>query len=199
MTKEISNSIISVLVIEDSDADAKLIELYLPSEYEIKRVSSLDEATELLVKTHNFDIILLDLNLPGSHGKGMYAKFLKYLDGTIPVIVLIENYGNDIEFIKEFLAGGIQDYLEKDNLAAEILIRSINYSLSRHLLIRYIKRVEKTYRADRKAFSEQVINTWQELTYRLSSLYASLYSSDDMEEDDFTKWISEYTNRKDEM
>lgn len=196
----LSNRIISVLIIEDSDADAKLISAYLPSaRYEIKRVSLLEEATGLLSKERNFDIIILDLNLPGVRGKVTYAKFLKYIDNDIPVIVLTDNYENDTEFIKESLIGGVQDYLEKDNLVSEILIRSINYSLSRHMLIRYIRQIESTYRADRKAFSEQVINTWQELTYRLSSLYISLHSSDDVEGDDFMKRVSEYTLKKDEM
>jgi CheY-like chemotaxis protein len=116
------NQIVSVLVIEDSNTDAKLIEVNHPStNYKITRVSSLNNTIELLDEVHKYDVILLDLNL----------------------------------------------------------------------LIRYIKQMEEACRVDRETFSEQVISTWEELTQRLSTLYASLRSA--RESDDFVKWASEYS------
>lgn len=114
-----SNQIVNVLVVEDLDTDAKLIEGNHAS-YKITRVSSLNDTIELLDDVHKYDVILLDLNL----------------------------------------------------------------------LIRYIKQMEEAYRTDQEAFSEQVIHTWEELTQRLSTLYASLRSAGGS--DDFVKWASKY-------
>jgi signal transduction histidine kinase len=124
-----------ILLVEDSSADARLIEEYL----EERPWSDLDEATPTIehvqrIKsavdacTEQVDVVLLDLGLPDSSG---LETLQRMLDGgaAAPVVVLT---GLDDERVGvEAVDGGVQDYLVKNDLTPRLLQQTLRYAVRR--------------------------------------------------------------------
>jgi PAS domain S-box-containing protein len=114
-----------VLLIEDTPADAQLIQNILRSpSFEVTPVERLSDALAVLRSTH-VDVILLDLMLPDRHG----AETLHKQAAGIPIVV-ITGHGDE-ETALDAIAQGAQDYLIKDAAAAETIVRSIRYAFAR--------------------------------------------------------------------
>lgn len=122
---------ITVLLVEDNAADRLLIKEYLAEEQwkalDIQEAESLQGALELLPH-FDFDVILLDLQLPDSAG----VETVRRIIGEVPetaVIVLtgLENEDTALQSVRY----GAQDYLEKSHLSPATLSKSIRYSLER--------------------------------------------------------------------
>ncbi len=78
-----------VLLIEDDSATAQSIELMLKSEGFNVYTTDLGEEGVDLGKIYDYDLILLDLNLPRKDGREVLAEIKKDDDlGRIPVVVL---------------------------------------------------------------------------------------------------------------
>jgi PAS domain S-box-containing protein len=139
---------VSILLVEDNDGDAKLISISLtefPSFiFELTHVKSLKEAFNVLDK-RTFDIILLDLILPGSHGIETFMRIHERAK-EIPVIV-ITVLGDERHAIQS-LRKGAQDYLVKGQIIDDLLVRRIQYAVERHRLERdrQIRNAEEVYR-----------------------------------------------------
>ncbi len=123
---------IRVLLIEDSQSDADLIEIYLQqvtsAEYEVCRCESLAEMRELLSTRHDLDVVLADLSLPDSYGIETCQR-VREATPTLPIIVLT---GLDDESAAlEALQSGAQDYLVKGHIDGQLLSRAIRYSIER--------------------------------------------------------------------
>jgi two-component system sensor histidine kinase/response regulator len=135
-----------VLLIEDNTADARLIKEYcnddlLDSDFEIVHTISMSGAVGNL-KNNSFDIVLLDLSLSDSLGLSSLKK-IQAVVPWLPVIILTGN--EDRKLVKEAIRGGAQDYLLKNMLSSEILIKSINYAIER-------KRIEWELRENETKF-----------------------------------------------
>ena len=122
---------IKILLIEDNPGDARLIKEYL-SEVKNQKISltnamKLDEGINILEK-ELIDVILLDLKLPDSEGLGSFDKIFSVVP-NIPVIVLTGL--NDENTAIKAVQKGAQDYLVKDKVEGDLLIRSIRYSIER--------------------------------------------------------------------
>ncbi|MEA2164388.1 MAG: hypothetical protein QOK37_2515 [Thermoanaerobaculia bacterium] len=114
-----------VLLIEDTPADAQLIQDILRSpSFAVTSVERLSDALTVLRETH-VDVILLDLTLPDSHG----AETLHKQAAGIPIIVITGN--GDEQTALDAIAQGAQDCLIKDAAAAESIVRSIRYAFAR--------------------------------------------------------------------
>ncbi len=126
------NSKINILLIEDNPADVRLIEELLKKSkdlyYEIESHSRLSDGLNAL-KNKDFDIILLDLNLPDSEGKNTLKSILK-LNERLPIIILTGLDEKNFAFYS--LKKGAQDYLVKGELNTSRLVRSILYSIERY-------------------------------------------------------------------
>ena len=69
-----------VLLVEDSPADARLIQLYLSegnSQFTVSHVERLSDGLEQLSQG-GVDVVLLDLNLPDSTGLDTFTRIYEY-------------------------------------------------------------------------------------------------------------------------
>lgn len=99
-----------VLIIEDDVEIAELIQLYLKREgIDIHHVSSAEEASVLLDSHEDFQLLLLDLNLPGMDGYEFLQAFRRKWD--IPVIIVSARI-DDADMILGF-GYGADDFVEK--------------------------------------------------------------------------------------
>ncbi|WP_232702310.1 bacterio-opsin activator domain-containing protein [Halobacterium wangiae] len=135
---------LDVLLIEDNPGDARLIEEMLGDAGELlqrvdagqsvasgatvhheRRLSSgLDRLADLDV-----DVVLLDLDLPDSTGLDTLAAVI---DETtfVPVVVLTGLNTGQVGI--EAIQHGAQDYLVKDEVASDLLVRTIHHAIERN-------------------------------------------------------------------
>jgi len=126
---------ISILLFEDNQLDANLVSEYLELvglESNLVLSKRLEEGLEQ-ARTGAFDVILLDLSLPDSRGIDT-LKAIREVARESVVIVLTGSEDDALSL--EALQAGAQDYLFKDKLNAEVLRRSIQYSIERANLVR---------------------------------------------------------------
>lgn len=121
-----------VLLIEDSQSDADLIEIYLQqvtsTDYEVCRCESLAEMRETIASDHGFDVVLADLSLPDSYG----IETCQRVQTSLPLLPIIVLTGLDDETVAmEALQAGAQDYLVKGHIDGQLLSRAIRYSIER--------------------------------------------------------------------
>jgi two-component system, cell cycle sensor histidine kinase and response regulator CckA len=128
---ELSKSNIRVLLIEDSAADARLMQEFLWAtplcEFQLTHVERLGEALQRL-QVSAYDIILLDLTLPDSDGLASIERLLAQ-NSSMPVVVLTNT--NNPELAVETVRQGAQDYLVKRQMNHEVLVRSLRYAIER--------------------------------------------------------------------
>ena len=123
-----TKKIIDILIVEDSDSDASLLEKALSThhaenqEFTYTRARSLDE-TRKLVEIKKFDVIILDLSLPDSDGIETLKKVREYA-GEIPIVVMsdLDNEEIAIQSVRE----GAQEYLIKGHTD----LRDLHYFIS---------------------------------------------------------------------
>lgn len=108
-----------ILIIEDEEKIARFIELELKYEgYEAEKVFNGRDGLEL-VKTRSFDIVLLDIMLPGLNGMEVLRRIRQFSD--LPVILLT---ARDAVVDKVTgLDGGADDYITKPFAIEELLAR----------------------------------------------------------------------------
>jgi two-component system, cell cycle sensor histidine kinase and response regulator CckA len=117
-----------ILLVEDSDVDAHLLEMVLRrSSFTVERVSRLSAAATIL-RSSAFDLILSDLGLPDSSGLETVDALLEQAGG-IPIVVVT---GRDDEATAlRAVAAGAQDYLVKGNMDPNALVRAVRYAVER--------------------------------------------------------------------
>jgi len=127
--------VLTVLLVEDNPGDARLVEHHLgkeapqalEAETELTHVESIEAAQEAL-STDEYDLVILDLGLPGSSGTTTVDR-LDSVIREIPTVVLTGL--DDTETAVEAIQQGAQDYLPKDDLDTVTLWRSIRYAIER--------------------------------------------------------------------
>lgn len=122
---------LEILLVEDNESDAFLIQEMLertsPKIFLISHALTL-EAAEPEYRQRNFQVLLLDLNLPGLSGMDAVEKVRLDLP-EVPIIVMT---GMDDE--KKALGAmqrGAQDYIVKGQYDNNILPRAIRYAIER--------------------------------------------------------------------
>ncbi|PIR16424.1 MAG: hypothetical protein COV46_08435 [Deltaproteobacteria bacterium CG11_big_fil_rev_8_21_14_0_20_49_13] len=125
---------INLLVIEDNQGDARLVEeLLLKSghvDFDIDTVENFNDGTEEMLK-RNFDLVLLDLNLPDSKGMETFQRFHAKFP-AVPVILFTGISDEDIGI--EAIRTGAQSYILKQDLSPAYLERTIRFSIERNRL-----------------------------------------------------------------
>jgi serine phosphatase RsbU (regulator of sigma subunit) len=129
---------ICVLLVEDDEGDARLVEDELAERLpgaRILRSRTLQQALAAL--DAQIDCVLLDLGLPDAVGMDAVAR----LRAEVPAVPLIVLTGlNDAAAGVAAVEAGAQDYLVKGSVEGEQLARSIHYAIGR-------RRAEETERA----------------------------------------------------
>jgi serine phosphatase RsbU (regulator of sigma subunit) len=117
-----------VLLIEDDDGDALLVEEYLLERDDpvtMQRARSLAEAEPLLADAM---CVLLDLGLPDSRG----LQGVRWLQEAAPAVGVIVLTGLSDEHLgAEAVRAGAQDYLVKGHVDGSLLHRVIRYAIER--------------------------------------------------------------------
>jgi sigma-B regulation protein RsbU (phosphoserine phosphatase) len=136
-----------VLVIEDNLVDARLIQIMVGDAggqaFEIERADRLSRGLELLLHG-NFDLVLLDLSLPDSHGLGTFAR----VHQDFPQIPIIVMSGLDDERVAvNAVHEGAQDYLVKGQVSGPLLVRAMRYAMERKRTADQLSRYAEELRA----------------------------------------------------
>lgn len=133
-----------LLLVEDNPGDARLIQLCLQdsslniSDYYWERdlASGLQRLASSAV-----DVVLLDLGLPDSLGQGSLVRLVE-AQPDVPVIVLTGN--QDEELALRVVQLGAQDYIVKGEYTAELLARTIRYSIERRMQEAALRESQRT-------------------------------------------------------
>ena len=127
----------SILMVEDEDKDAKIIETYLSGfSYDLKRARNGREAFSLIEKGE-VDVILLDIMLPDIDGFEICRR-LKSSDETKNIQIIAVTNVNDLDEKERSLELGMDEYLIKPVSKQELRIR-VKASLHRKLYAERIK------------------------------------------------------------
>ena len=132
----------SVLLIEDNPGDADLVRLRLVEGHSPVKVNCVNRLSDglasLTVETPS--VVLLDLNLPDSHGAETFRRLLEHAP-NVPVVVLS---GQDDEVLAmKAVHQGVQDYLVKGNISSKQLERAMRYAVERQALLRALEITQK--------------------------------------------------------
>ncbi len=128
---QIPNSkIIKILLIEDNPGDARLVQEILKEvrgNFTITVAEKLGPGMKLLL-SQDFDVVLLDLNLPDSHGL-VTVTDLQTRFSHLPIVIMTSI--DDEELAHQAVRLGAQDYLVKGNVNGELLRRTLIYAIER--------------------------------------------------------------------
>ncbi|WP_306056319.1 bacterio-opsin activator domain-containing protein [Natronococcus wangiae] len=140
---EAAEGTLELLLIEDNPGDARLIQEMLRDATELtERVNPeesssqaptvvhenrLEEGLETLESTAT-DLVLLDLNLPDSRGIETLEMVSEASDDT-PIVVFTGV--SDQEVGVQAIQSGAQDFLVKDEVTSELLVRTIHHAIER--------------------------------------------------------------------
>lgn len=141
-----------ILLIEDNPGDARLVELLLGESdllnCKITHKTTLSDGIATLGEKDDFAAILLDLSLPDSRGFVTLEKLLsKYPNNNVIVLTGLADKSLGIKAVK----AGAQDFLIKGAFDADLLAKSLRYSIERN---KVLQRLEETQRLSH-------IGTWE--------------------------------------
>src|SRR5688572_9281407 len=122
------NDRVNILLLEDSDVDAHLLDTVLRRfGFIVERVSRLADAVAML-HSAPFDLILSDLGLPDSEGLATLDALLQH-SNAIPIVVITGRA--DEATALSAVGAGAQDYLVKGSTDANALVRAVRYAVER--------------------------------------------------------------------
>lgn len=175
---------INVLLIEDNPGDVRLVKELLrhssrletlPSNITISHAERLATAKEHL-ESAKCDLILLDLSLPDSYGLETFLEVKKCFP-AIPVVILSgqTDHATTIQAVQQ----GAQDYIGKNDLTANLLVKTIHYTLERHRLLLEIHNRASELESQNMALNDFAHTVAHQIQGLLSQMvgYASLVDS----------------------
>jgi signal transduction histidine kinase len=153
---------IHILLVEDSPTDAMLLRQVLsranPGTWKMTHVERLSEAIDISRENtrrtpddsqtesfpqHEFDVVLLDLHLPDSTG----LNTLKEYRAVIPNISVVVLTGLDDEDLAlQAMTEGAQDYIVKDQITIQRLLRAIRHAIERGEILKKLRESEERNR-----------------------------------------------------
>lgn len=144
---------ISILVIEDSIDDLELYSRLLSKIFNNPNIGeclSADEGREA-IKDNNYDLILLDYNLPGINGLD-FVKSINQMDlELVPPIIALTGQGNE-KIAVEFMRLGVCDYILKSDISKE----SLSFAINKALESSYNAKIEHEKRLEQARFAHTV-------------------------------------------
>jgi len=161
---------VTVLLIENNQLDARLIQEMLAQEksiqFKLECVDRLSIGLKRLVKG-GIDVILLDLG--PSESKGL-STVRKIHTQAPQVAIVVQSILADESTAVKALQKGAQDYLIKDSLNSDLLLRSLRYSIERKYAEEALRESEKKFRKISENILEWIweIDTNEKYTYSSS-------------------------------
>jgi DNA-binding response OmpR family regulator len=172
----------TVILIEDNDADAELIEGFLQPKthlkYHVHRFRRLRDAEEFLRSGNTGVIVILDLGLPDSSGLYAIERIQKCLPSVaavsvVPIIVLTGSSENNARGF-EAIRLGAQDFLLKGEVSQSLLERSIRYAVERSRLLVELesKKTVEIHALTTALAKDSIMTEWQDtsVTAKLSGV-----------------------------
>ncbi|MDJ0647447.1 MAG: diguanylate cyclase [Xenococcaceae cyanobacterium MO_188.B19] len=154
---------LKTLLVEDDPEYAFLLQEQLARadgiQFDITHVEKLTSAIKCL-KQKCFEIILLDIGLPDSQGLETFLS-LKEIALKLPIVLLTGL--KDESLALEAVRQGAQDYLVKQQITTDILIRSINYAVERMYYFKKIHQRRLYLQQTNRELARQVKNCTFEL------------------------------------
>jgi PAS domain S-box-containing protein len=138
---------IQVLLIEDNATDALIVQDELAhtagARFAVVHVEHLSEGMTQL-QAQPFDVVLLDLSLPDSHG---FETFVRLHDAAPEIPIVVLSGRAEEELALKAVHSGAQDYLVKGRIGEDVLPRSIRYAIERQQAERTLSESEERYRS----------------------------------------------------
>lgn len=117
-----------VLLLEDADPDARVVESVLHElSFDVRRAPQLSDAL-IALRSEDFDVVLADLGLPDSAGLAT-LEVLREHAVTVPIVVMT-GLADESTAVRA-VAAGAQDYLIKGSTDTATLVRSLRYAVER--------------------------------------------------------------------
>ena len=125
---------ITLFHIEDNEAHRVLVSRALQHTRAVIDIVSAATGAEALAQLRAFtcDCVLSDFHLPDMNALELLEEIKKQQLPTMPIVVMTGH--SDSRLASELLERGAQDYVVKDSVDGELLLRSIRYSMQRHQL-----------------------------------------------------------------
>ena len=135
MSTQAPSGVVRVLLVEDDAGGADRVRALLrearrPS-FAVEVVPAARDAVAE-IDARPYDAVVLGLS-PEAARSGEGFAIIRHLDKTAPVVVLGDLDDDDVAV--KAVKRGAQDYLVKDHLIPELLVRSIRYARERHRLL----------------------------------------------------------------
>ncbi len=111
---------INVLVVDDHSIIRKGIHLLLQDTPDLRVTGEAESGMEALklVRENNYDVVLLDINMPGEHGIDVLKK-LKASHPSLPVVIL--SMYSEQEYAMRSLKAGASAYLNKQSALTDLV------------------------------------------------------------------------------
>jgi len=116
--KGVRNNMQKILVIEDDDTINRLLFDLLKDRYDVTQAYDGTEGKSLL-ESESFDLLLLDLMLPGVSGEELISTIRE--QSSVPIIVVTAKA--EVNVLANVLKIGANDYIAKPFNAIEVLAR----------------------------------------------------------------------------
>ncbi|HXX63774.1 MAG TPA: response regulator, partial [Bacteroidota bacterium] len=166
------------LLFVDDDTSYMAVAQHLLSKYQGRKFDILwkqsgREALEVLEKTPQIDLLLLDYYLPEDNGLEVTKK-IRSKNIDIPIILLTSN--RDFRLAIEAMKYGVEDYLVKDEAVDSVLPRTIVNILHRVRLRKQIAEQAKTDLIAKKrtdAIKELIVTVCHEFNNPLAAIKIS--------------------------
>jgi PAS domain S-box-containing protein len=118
-----------VLVVEDNAGDFDLVREILADSYVVDNVERIAGLLDWLRSAGKPDLIILDLSLPDAFGLEA-LEHARALAADVPVVVLT---GSSESLLgAQAVQRGAEDYLTKQEMTRQSLLRSVSYAMERH-------------------------------------------------------------------
>lgn len=162
-----NNRLTQILLIEDNQGDAELLQDLLEqvraNEFAIAHVTRLRDVLNYL-QPGQFDVILLDLSLPDSHGLETLMQ-VQTQAPTVPIVVLTGT--NDEDLAIKAVRNGAQDYLVKGQVDGHLLKRAIHYAIERKQTLEALRQSEERFQTLAANLDRQVQERTRQLQQAL--------------------------------
>ena len=157
----------TIAVVDDDPADftliARLLECSQRANFRVTHLASFDEAARRL-ETEVFDVALIDHFLDGKLG----INLIRQLGGRkAPCALIMLTGGGPDELDLAALDAGVEDFIDKNDLSAQLLARSIIYAHAHFDMERQLRKREAELRIARDA-AEAASNAKSEFLARMS-------------------------------
>ncbi len=108
-----------ILIVDDEELIRSIFtNLFKKEKHDVEAVSSGEEAIEVL-ENNDFEVVLLDISLPGMTGIEVLKKLKKDKPGLI--VIIMTAFGYDEELIAETKSIGCNGYIGKNMPVSQIL------------------------------------------------------------------------------